>query len=254
MLEVVTGVLANKIVMCDKVKASSIFSEALIKAGFKADQYDVVLVKSNICGMYHPELQLIEQTLRFFEPLAKRVVIGETDSMAHSPEEQFRRLGIRDMLKHFEKNVEAVNLMEDKILDIEVPSPNAIDHLPIPETVHNCDLLVNISKVGTHSRTMLTCAFKNLFGLLAEKHKYSVYHPLDVDKVIADLAKVVICDLNIVEAEDKVLVGLDPLPIDIFACRFVDLNPSKVEHLRIISQDRNLRLEDIVKQLQIIAM
>jgi uncharacterized protein (DUF362 family) len=113
--------------------------------------------------------------------------------MVHTPEEQFRRLGIRDMLKRFEGNVEAVNLMDDKILDIDVPSPNAIHHLPIPETVHTCNLLVNIAKVGTHSRTMLTCAFKNLFGLLAEKHKYSVFHPLNVDKVIADLAKVVRC-------------------------------------------------------------
>jgi len=246
--------LLNKIVMCDKVEASSMFSEILSKVGFQLAEYDLVLVKSNICGMYHPELPLIERTLRFFEPLAKRIVIGETDSMAHTPEERFRCLGIRDMLKHFEKNVEAVNLMKDKIFDIEVPSPNAINHLPIPETVHNCDLLVNISKVGTHSRTMLTCAFKNLFGLLAEKHKYSVFHPLNVDKVISDLAKVVRCDLNIVDAQDKVIVGLDPLLVDIFACRFVDLNPLKVEHLKLIAQDRNLKLQDIVKKLEIVTL
>ena len=246
--------MLNQVVICDKVKASNIFPETLFKAGFKSREYNLVLVKPNLCGMYHPEPQLIEHTLKFFEPRAQRIVIGETDSMSHIPDEQFRRLRILDMLKRFEGKVEAVNLMEDKILDMEVPSPHAVNRLPIPELVHSCDLLVNIPKVGTHSRTMLTCALKNLFGLLAEKRKYGVYHPLGVDKVLADLAKVVRCDLNVVDARDKVIVGLDPLPVDILACRFAGLDPLRVEHLRLVSQDRNLRLEDVVNRLRIIRM
>lgn len=246
--------LLNQVVVCDKVKAINIFPETLFKAGFKSREYNLVLVKPNLCGMYHPEPQLIERTLKFFEPHAQRIVIGETDSMSHIPDQQFRHLRILDMLKRFEGKVEALNLMEDKILDMEVPSPHAVHHLPIPELVHSCDLLVNIPKVGTHSRTMLTCGLKNLFGLLAEKRKYGVYHPLGVDKVLADLAKVVRCDLNVVDARDKVIVGLDPLPVDILACRFAGLAPLRVEHLRLVSQDRNLRLEDVVDRLRIIRM
>ena len=243
--------MLSKVVTCSKAEALDVFPEILSKAGFEPMEYNLVLVKSNICGMYHPDSQLIESTLRLFEPCARRIVIGETDSMAHTPDEQFRRLGILDLVKRFGK-VEAVNLMKDEILDLEVPSPHAISHLPIPKLVHDCDLLVNIAKVGTHSRTMLTCAFKNLFGLLAEKRKYSVYHPLGVDKVIADLAKIVRCDLNIVDADDQVIVGVDPLPVDILACRFVDLDPLNVEHLRLVSNDRQLRLEDVVNQLEVI--
>lgn len=181
-------------------------------------------------------------------------MIVETDSMGHTPDERFRSLGIWDMLKRFDGRVEAVNLMGDEILEVEVPSPHAVDRLPIPEMVHSCELLVNIPKVGTHSRTMLTCALKNLFGLLAEKRKYSVYHPLGVDKVIADLAKVVRCDLNIVDAGEEVIVGLDPLTVDILACRFAGLDPMRVEHLRLVSQDRGLRLGDVVDRLRILRM
>jgi hypothetical protein len=244
--------MLSKVVTCEKPEAPNVFPEILSKAGFEPMKYSLVLVKSNICGMYHPDSQLIESTLRLFEPHARRIVIGETDSMAHTPDEQFRRLGILNLVKRFKGKVEAVNLMKDEILDLEVPSPHAVSYLPIPKLVHDCDLLVNIAKVGTHSRTLLTCAFKNLFGLLAEKRKYSVYHPLGVDKVIADLAKIVRCDLNIVDADDQVIVGVDPLPIDIFACRFVGLNPLNVEHLRLVSNDRHLRLEDVVNQLEII--
>ena len=244
----------HKVVICDKKNVFKFFPEVISKAGFEPKDYNLVMVKPNLCGLYHPQLHLIELVLKFFEPYAQKIVIGETDSMSHIPDEQFRRLRILDMLKRFEGKVEAVNQMEDKILDMEVPSPHAVNRLPIPELVHSCDLLVNITKVGTHSRTMLTCALKNLFGLLAEKRKYGVYHPLGVDKVLADLAKVVRCDLNVVDARDKVIVGLDPLPVDILACRFAGLDPLRVEHLRLVSQDRNLRLEDVVDRLRIIRM
>lgn len=216
-------------------------------------EYNLVLVKSNICGMYHPDSQLIESTLKFFEPRAKRIIIGETDSTVRAPDEQFRRLGILDLSKRFGR-VEAMNLMKDEILDLEVPSPHAISHLPIPKRVHYCELLVNITKVGTHSNTMLTCALKNLFGLLAEKRKLRVYHPLGVDKVIADVAKVVRCDLNIVDANGQVIVGVDPLAVDVFACRFVGLDPLNVEHLRLVANDKHLRLEDVVDQLEVIKL
>lgn len=243
-----------KVVTCDASRVSDVFPKMLSKVEFEPREYGLVLIKPNLCGMYHPQLQLLECTLRYLEPLAQRIVIGETDSMGHTPEGQFRRLGIWDLVKRFKGKVEAVNLMRDEVLNLEVPSPHAVNRLPIPKLVHDCDMLVNIPKVGTHSRTMLTCALKNLFGLLAERDKYGVYHPLGVDRVIADLAKVVRCDLNVVDARDRVIVGLDPLPVDIFACRFVSLDPLRVEHLGLVSQDRHLKLNEVMNQIKIIRM
>ena len=93
--------LFNKVVICDKVQVYNIFPEVLLTAGFEPREYSLVLVKANLCGMYHPELQLLEYTLRFFESRAKRIVIGETDSMRNTPEEQFRVLGVSELLKRF---------------------------------------------------------------------------------------------------------------------------------------------------------
>lgn len=241
-----------KVVICDKNKALDIFPRMIYEAGFEPKNYDLVLVKPNICGMYHPEIKLIERTLRFFEARAKRIVIGETNSMIHTPEKQFKRLGILDMLKRFKGGVEALNLMKSDIIELEVPSPHAISKLPIPKLVKECDLLVNIPKVGKHSGTLLTCALKNLFGLLAESNKYAVYHSLGVDKVIADLVKIIRCDLNVVDAGEKIIVGLDPLIIDIYACRLVGLDPLRVKHLKLVAGDRNLRLEEIMGRLEIV--
>ncbi len=245
---------STEVVVCSKDKIFETVPEVLFRAGFEPKEYGLVLVKPNLCGLYHPENRLIEATLRFLFPHSRRIVVGETNSMGHTPDVQFRRLGIDDMLKPFGDRVEALNLMKDEILELEVPSPHAVSRLPIPRLVRDCDLLVNIPRVGAHSRTLLTCALKNLFGLLAEGNKYDVYHPLGVDKVIADLPKIVRCDLNIADAGDKVVVGVDPLSVDIFACRFVGLDPLKVEHLRLVSQDRDVRLEDAVKKLRIVSM
>jgi hypothetical protein len=244
--------MLSPVVTCKKVDAPRVFPDLLATAGFRPTTCRLLLVKSNICGMYHPDSRLMECTLRFFAPQTQRLVVGETDSMGHTPEAQFQRLGIADLITHFRGTVEAVNLMRDEILDLDVPSPHAIPHLPIPKLVHDCDLLVNLAKVGTHSRTMLTCALKNLFGLLAEKRKFSVYHPLGVDQVIADLAQIVRCDLTIVDAKDQVLIGADPLTVDIIACRFVGLNPLHVEHLRLVATDRHLKLEEIVNHIEVI--
>jgi len=243
----------HKVVICDKKMVFKFFPEVISKTGFEPKDYNLVMVKPNLCGLYHPQLRLIELVLSFFETYAQKIVIGETDSMSHTPEVQFRTLGILDMVKQFDK-VKAINLMEDKILDLEVPSAHVINNLPIPNLVHHCDLLVNIPKVGTHMRTMLTCAIKNLFGLLAEKHKYSAYHSIGVDQVLADLMKIVRCDLNVADVRNKVILGVDPLTVDILACKFVGLDPLNVEYLRLVSADRNLKLEKVVNQLQIIKM
>ena len=86
--------------------------------------------------------------------------------MGHTPESQFRLLGILGLAKQFKGKVEAVNLMKDEILNVEVPSPHSVNRLPITKPVHDCEMVVNIPNVGTHSRTMLTCALKNLLGFL----------------------------------------------------------------------------------------
>ncbi len=68
-----------------QVRLSDVFPNMLAKVTFEPKKYDLVLVKPNLCGMYHPQLQRLECSLKYFEPLAKRLVIGETNSIGHTP-------------------------------------------------------------------------------------------------------------------------------------------------------------------------
>ena len=48
------------------------------------------------------------------------------------------------------------------------------------------------------------------------------------------------------------ILGKDALAVDVVACRFVDLDPLTVEHLRLVSEDRNENLETFMKKIDMV--
>ena len=243
--------LLSPVIICDKDKATNSLPELSLESGLKIEKCDLVLVKPNVCGLYHLSIELLSAVIRYLEKYANKIVIGETRSMIHNPESQFRMLGISDLAMQFGDHVKTVDLSAEKTAKVRIPKPHALREIELPQTVLRADFLLNVPKVGTHSTTRITNALKNMFGLLPQRSKYSVYRPLGIDNVIADIAQVVKPDLNIADAGEKVIIGVDPLVVDIVACRFVDLNPQNVKHLRLISKDRSVRLEDLLKKVRI---
>jgi len=244
----------SRAIVCDLNYAVDHLAELSQELGFKVERVQRALVKPNICGLYHPSLDLLSSIVEFLLLNAESVVIGETRSMMHEPKEQFEKLGVVPLLKRFGNRVKAVDLSDDERVEVQVPNPHALKKIALPRTVLESDVLVNVPKVGTHSTTRLTCALKNLFGLLPEKRKYLRYHPLGMDKVVADIAQIVKPDLNIVDAGSKTILGVDALAVDVVACKFVDLNPLIVKHLRLASEDRNEKLETFVKKFDMVEL
>jgi len=242
----------NPVIICDLDEAIQSLPDLTSKIGFKLESVHLALVKPNLCGLYHPSLRLLSSIIDFLMSCADSVVIGETRSMMHNPDEQFQRLGVNALLKDYAGRVKAVDLSDDEWVKVRVSNPHALRELTFPKTILDSDVLVNLPKVGTHSTTRLTCALKNLFGLLPQKHKYVTYHGLGMNNVIADIAQVVKPDLNIVDAGSKVILGVDALAVDIVACRFLNLDPLRVEHLRLVSEDRGEQLESCLKKIEIV--
>ncbi|WP_455364466.1 DUF362 domain-containing protein [[Eubacterium] cellulosolvens] len=244
--------MRNLALICSLSDAVTHLHQLSLRAGFTIEKSKLALVKPNICGLYHPSLDLLSSVIEFLLPYTQKVVIGETKSMMHEPNTQFEKLGVTNLVKSFQGDVKAVDLSDDEWIKTKVPNPHALKEIELPRVVLESNSIINIPKVGTHSSTRLTGALKNLFGLLPEKRKYSRYHPLGMDKVTADIAKIVKPDLNIVDTGDQVILGVDPLVVDIVSCKFVKLNPFEVEHIRLVSQDRGLKLEDYIKKIAVI--
>lgn len=242
-----------RVIVCDLKDAVDHLPELSLELGFKVEEVQLALVKPNICGVYHPSLDLLSSIVEFLLPKAASVVIGETGTIVCKPNEQFEKLGVAPMLKRFGSRVQAVDLSDSEWVEVQVPDPHALEKVVLPKTVLESDVLVNVPKVGTLSTTRLTCALKNLFGLLPQKRKYYLYHLFGgMHKVIADIAQIVKPDLNIVDAGSKVILGTDALAVDVVACRFVDLDPLIVGHLRLVSEDRNKKLETFMRKIDVV--
>ncbi len=233
----------HRVVVAPKDRALHDLPALLKDAGFHLASPELVLVKPNVCGMYPPALDLLEAVLRYLQPTASRLLIGETPSASHTPSRRFARLGITRLAASL--GVATRDLMDDPVVRRRVPTPHALPEIPLPQTVVATDLLVNVPGIGTHGTTLLTCALKNLFGLIAERHKYARLHPLGVNNVVADVFQVVQPQLTVVDAGRRVLVGTDALSVDVVACDFVSLAPERVRHLVLAAQDRGLALTDL---------
>jgi len=224
-------------------KALHDFPALAEQAGFKAARWHMILLKPNVCGMYPPALALLRAVIQYVTPYAKALVIGETPSAMNDPTERFQSLGITAMARA--QGVVTRDLMDDPIIQKRVPKPHTLTRIPLPSTVMDADLLVNCPGVGTHGNTLLTCALKNLFGLIAERHKFSRLHPKGVSEVVADLFQIVKPGLNVVDCGEKVLVGTDALSVDVVACDFVSLSPLKVRHLVLAARDLGFELRGL---------
>lgn len=220
------------------------------QAGFQPNLHDTVLLKPNICGMFHPSIELLESVIKYLKPYSKTIIIGETPSMMRSPDECFNTLGIKSLAERH--GIIARDLMRDEVVKTKVPKPHAMKEIPLPSTVLKADLIVNCPGLGTHGNTLLTCALKNLFGLIAERNKFSSLHPKGVSEVVADTFQIVKPQLNIVDCDHRVLVGVDALSVDVVASEFKSLNPNKVKHLVLAAQDLGMKLEDLkIKRVEL---
>jgi len=213
------------------------------QAGFQAAPHDLVLLKPNVCGMYPPSLDLLESVIKYLKPCSKNLIIGETPSTMNSPDERFNSLGIEGLAERL--GVSTRDLMRDEIIRTRVPQPHAMKEMPLPSTVLKANLIVNCPGLGTHGNTTLTCALKNLFGLIAERHKYSSLHPRGVSQVIADVFQIVKPQLNVVDCGQRILVGTDALSVDVVASDFKSLSPNRVKHLVLAAQDLGLNLSEL---------
>ena len=131
-------------------------------------RFNVVLVKSNICGFYPPREEILEVVLLKASKVAKEVYLGDTRSTMYSVENRLRELGLYNLVERIGDNVKAVDFMKiSETVKVEVPKPHALKKYPFPSIIFKADYLVNVARIGSHPSTTITGALKNLFGLVA---------------------------------------------------------------------------------------
>ena len=122
--------------------------------------------------------------------------------------------------------------------------------LSVAEIVNRIDFLINVPVLKGHCQTKVTCALKNLKGLVPDAEKRR-FHRLGLHRPVAFLQKAVpqdfivtdhICgDLDFEEGGNPVvrncvMASLDPVLTDSHACFLLGLTPDDVPYIRIAEQ------------------
>ena len=168
------------------------------------------------------------------------ITIIESDSAAVDTETIWSYCGYDVLAK--EKNVNMLSLSKEP----------AVLHegYRLPQILFDDHVLVNIPKIKTNDLTVVTCALKNLFGLMPTRHR-ARYHRV-IDNAIVDLNRffkqnlVVVDGLIGMEGDGPlagkpvkmniILAGDNPVAVDVVVCHLIGVDPEHVSHIRMAAE------------------
>jgi len=128
--------------------------------------------------------------------LEARPVIAESSAVGVDTEKVIQASGYRDLR---EMGYEVVNLKKTPHVDIPVPNGKVFKALPFWELVQQADVIISVPKLKTHDQTEMTCAIKNLKGLLTDNGK-KANHQEGLFEAVIDLMSAVKPQLAVVDA------------------------------------------------------
>ena len=134
-------------------------------------------------------------------------------------------------------------------VDVPVPRGQRLKKAVIVRRALENDVLINVPIVKQHDSTRLTCTMKNLMGFNSDNgswHRSDDY----LEQAIADLSSVVVPKLSVVDAitiltengpfgpgrtvsPRQVVAGTNMVSVDAYCCRFLNLEPKEVGHIRL---------------------
>lgn len=177
-------------------------------------------------------------------------VLFETPAIEFEKEKVYDVLGVCDFARKNE--IGLINGSVD-LIRVPVSQGKVFKSLKIPRILHEAKI-INLPKLKTHVSAGMTCAMKNLIGLLPNAEKRSV-HIRGVHASIADICEVFRPTLTVVDAitcmegdgptyGDKVDLGLiisgkDTVSIDKICSQIIGLPWEEVEYIRLANSGLN---------------
>lgn len=138
-------------------------------------------------------------------------------------------------------------------VDIKKTASHSVDccgmELKVSDAINDVDFLINVPVLKGHCQVKMTCAIKNIKGLVPDVEKKR-FHALGINKPVGYLAKAIkqdfividnICgDLDFEEggnpvARNCIMAAVDPVLVDAYACDKLHLSLEDVPYLKIAS-------------------
>ena len=231
---------------------------SFVKSGEK------VVLKPNLEAPRHSRtaattsMVFVERLIELTRRAGGDPIVAEGPFMNYDTKAVFKITGVDEVCKRL--GVDLVDLNDTETIMVEVPRGKAHKRLRIPRIVMEADRLINLPKLKTHHLTTLTCAMKNLKGILPGMDK-QLSHVRGLHQAIVDINKIVESDLVIVDGVTAmegmgptfgdafplglVIAGTNNLAVDTVCARIMGLEPDDVEHLKIACHDFSVKPDDV---------
>lgn len=220
-----------------------------------------VLLKPNLVefdpqGVVNTHPAVVAAAIEAFRRLgARQVLVAEGPGHRRDNEYLLQASGLLSVL--MEHRTRYVDLNTDDVRPLNLPSRfTGLRRLYFPESVLQADLVVSMPKLKTHHWAGVTLSMKNMFGTIPG----SIYgwpkntlHWAGIDESIVDInaaltmPRFAIVD-GVVGMEGNgpihgtprpagiLIFGEDPVAVDATAARCMNVDPAKIEHLRIAGE------------------
>ncbi|QFY89646.1 DUF362 domain-containing protein [Magnetovirga frankeli] len=222
---------------------------------------DRVLIKPNIGWDRQPEqaANTNPEVVAALVRLCREAGAGEiivSDVSLNDPKRCFVRSGIQQAAQEAGARVELPG--GNDFIDTDMQG-QLLKIWPVAKHYHWADKLINVPIVKHHSLCGCTLGMKNLYGAIGGRRNQ--LHQ-DIHTSIVDLAAAVTPTLTVMDAvrvlkhngptggslddvarENTIIAGVDPVAIDSYSLRFLDLKPEQVPFLAM-AEARGLGLVD----------
>ena len=172
------------------------------------------------------------------------LVIMESSWVGDSTVKAFNVCGYEKLARKY--NIDLVDLKRDKA--VKKKGKNLT--ISLCEKVLEIDYLINLPVLKSHCQTRLTCALKNLKGLIPDKEKRR-FHGLGLHEPIAELNFLIKTALVIVDAVigdltheeggnpvemGRIIGGTDPVLVDSYAAELIGLEIEEIPYISMSNQ------------------
>lgn len=230
-----------------------------------------VLLKLNLLSAYKPEQaitthpEIVRAVIKIVKQAGAIPIMGDSPgNLVNGIETVWEETGIRQLAK--EENVELVNFETVGCKEVSIQHPT-INQVYISKAIMNCDYIINVPKLKTHTFMGFTCGIKNFYGIIPGIKKVD-YHKLaptpdDFACLLAQLYQIVkekllftivdgVCglegngpSLSGIKRNYNIIAGSqDTVALDTFLLEQIGMNTKKSKFLKPL-REKNLGNTDL---------
>ena len=229
-------------------------SHAIVGTGFRlVSSVKTAVIKPNLCYYWNSSTgnttdpKLVGAIIDYVRQECGegvKIKVAEADASAMRTKYAFPVLGYTRMAA--EKNVELVNLSEEKFEEDTIIVNGHKLVFRIPQLLVKSDLFINVPKLKVMKETTITCAMKNLFGANGIPRKVR-YHKL-LNEAIVGINRILRPHLTVVDGIialgahpvrlNLIMAGNDSFSVDWVASEIMGYDPSKVLFLKMAMKEK----------------